>query len=132
MKSISPLLMILSLVALCYCFTSLWAVKAEKDKVWGSKLVVKKDDRIKILETEFGEISVVKIGDGDRINGSFHLQFFKLEPNALFLPVMLHSEMLLYCHSGTSLQTSPLFTHYTKSQKTLARAVCVFVNLWYR
>ncbi|KAL9690715.1 hypothetical protein QQ045_011123 [Rhodiola kirilowii] len=90
-KKISSL-QTLSLLCLCCCVTSLWAVG-------NSSLVVKRDERRTVLENEYGEISAVQIGDGSQ-NGSFNLHFFKLEPNALFLPVMLHAEMLLYCHSG--------------------------------
>uniref|UniRef100_A0A7N0ZSU3 Cupin type-1 domain-containing protein n=1 Tax=Kalanchoe fedtschenkoi TaxID=63787 RepID=A0A7N0ZSU3_KALFE len=83
-----------------FCVACLWVADAECSVGWGSSLVVRRDERKPVLVTEFGEISAVEIGGGAR-NGSFHLQFFKLEPNALFLPVMLHAEMLLYCHSGS-------------------------------
>ncbi|KAI3502904.1 hypothetical protein L1887_31292 [Cichorium endivia] len=61
--------------------------------------VVKKDDRWSVVTTEFGEISAVKVRDGR--DGFYHLQFFTMEPNSLFLPVHLHSDMVFYVDSGS-------------------------------
>ncbi|KAJ8451809.1 hypothetical protein Cgig2_007292 [Carnegiea gigantea] len=47
--------------------------------------LVKKEERIPVVSTEFGAISAVDIGDGTGRH-NFHLQFITLEPNALFLP----------------------------------------------
>ncbi|KAJ0556897.1 putative rmlC-like cupin domain superfamily, rmlC-like jelly roll protein [Helianthus annuus] len=59
--------------------------------------IVKKDKRWPLVSSGFGEISAVKIRDG---NGSYYLQFITLNPRALFLPVYLHSDMLFYVNSG--------------------------------
>ncbi|XP_028775643.1 vicilin-like seed storage protein At2g18540 [Neltuma alba] len=52
-----------------------------------------------ITSTEYGEVSAIDVKDGHRL--PFHLQFFKLEPNSLFLPVLLHADMLFYVHTGS-------------------------------
>ncbi|KAA8547327.1 hypothetical protein F0562_003809 [Nyssa sinensis] len=61
--------------------------------------LVKKDERRSLVSTEYGEISAVDISDGER--GSYHLQFITLEPNSLFLPVLLHADMVFYVHTGS-------------------------------
>lgn len=61
--------------------------------------VVKKDDRMSVVTAEYGEISSVKVSDGK--DGFYHLQFITMEPNSLFLPVHLHSDMVFYVQSGT-------------------------------
>ncbi|XP_047312901.1 vicilin-like seed storage protein At2g18540 [Impatiens glandulifera] len=65
----------------------------------GSSTVVKKDERQILVSTEFGQISAVNVSDG--IGGQYHLQFITLEPNALFLPVILHADMVFYVHTGS-------------------------------
>ncbi|CAI9110731.1 OLC1v1010805C1 [Oldenlandia corymbosa var. corymbosa] len=60
--------------------------------------LVKRDDRKPLISTEFGQVSGAKVGDG---NETFLLHFITLEPNALFLPVMLHQDMLFYVHTGS-------------------------------
>lgn len=62
---------------------------------FSSPLVVKRDQRTQIVATEFGEISAVQIGDG------YHIQFITLEPNSFLLPLLLHSDMVLFVHTGT-------------------------------
>ncbi|GKB55502.1 vicilin-like seed storage protein, partial [Tanacetum coccineum] len=59
--------------------------------------VVKKDDRMDVVTAEYGEISSVKVSDGK--DGFYHLQFITMEPNSLFLPVHLHSDMVFYVQS---------------------------------
>lgn len=61
---------------------------------------MKKEERIPVVLTEFGAISAVDIGDGTGRH-NFHLQFITLEPNALFLPVLLHSDMVFYVRTGS-------------------------------
>ncbi|KAI3699430.1 hypothetical protein L2E82_43740 [Cichorium intybus] len=61
--------------------------------------VVKKEDRWSVVTTEFGEISAVKVRDGR--DGFYHLQFITMEPNSLFLPVHLHSDMVFYVDTGS-------------------------------
>ncbi|KAF3439051.1 hypothetical protein FNV43_RR17326 [Rhamnella rubrinervis] len=63
-------------------------------------LVVTKDQRKSLVVTEYGEISVIdNIEDGT--GGPYHIQFLTLEPNSLFLPVLLHADMVLYVHTGS-------------------------------
>ncbi|KAJ0853551.1 putative rmlC-like cupin domain superfamily, rmlC-like jelly roll protein [Helianthus annuus] len=59
---------------------------------------VRKDERWPLVSSEFGEVSAVKISDGK--NGCYYLHFITMNPCSLFLPVYLHSEMLLYVNSG--------------------------------
>lgn len=66
---------------------------------WNYPPLVKKEERRSLVFTEYGEISAVDIGDGSR-KGPYHLQFITLEPNALFLPVLLHADMVFYVHTG--------------------------------
>ncbi|CAO2830260.1 unnamed protein product [Amaranthus hypochondriacus] len=70
--------------------------------------LVKKDERMPIVSTEFGEISAVDIDDGSGSGSgsgigrdSYHLQFITLEPNSLFLPVLLHADMVFYVQTGS-------------------------------
>ncbi|KAH7851891.1 hypothetical protein Vadar_017951 [Vaccinium darrowii] len=62
--------------------------------------LVRKDERESLVSTEYGEISAVQISDGST-TGRYHLQFITLEPNALFLPVLLHRDMVFYVHTGS-------------------------------
>ncbi|CAL2273798.1 unnamed protein product [Prunus armeniaca] len=61
--------------------------------------LVKRDQRRALVVTEYGEISSIDISDGHR--GPYHIQFITLEPNSLFLPVLLHADMVLYVHTGS-------------------------------
>lgn len=70
------------------------------EPLFSSPLLVKKDQRTPIVTTEYGEISAVQIGDG------YHLQYITLEPNALLLPLLLHSDMVFFVHTGTSKHSS--------------------------
>ncbi|XP_030529638.1 vicilin-like seed storage protein At2g18540 [Rhodamnia argentea] len=65
----------------------------------GVGMVARREERMPIAATEYGEISAVQVSDG--ASGVYHLQFITLEPNALFLPVLLHSDMVLYVHTGS-------------------------------
>lgn len=60
--------------------------------------LVKRDQRRALVVTEYGEISSIDISDGHR--GPYHIQFITLEPNSLFLPVLLHADMVFYVHTG--------------------------------
>ncbi|CAO2830267.1 unnamed protein product [Amaranthus hypochondriacus] len=63
--------------------------------------LVKRDERTPIAATEFGEILSVDIDDGTgKGKNSYYLQFISLEPNALFLPVLLHADMVFYVQTG--------------------------------
>ncbi|KAE8647587.1 vicilin-like seed storage protein At2g18540 [Cucumis sativus] len=88
------------LIPIFFLFLSL---PAYADDGWweGDTPVVKRaNERIPILKTEYGEISAVDFDDGTRF-GRYHLQFITLEPNSLFLPVLLHSDMVFYVHTGS-------------------------------
>ncbi|KAI3754808.1 hypothetical protein L1987_54599 [Smallanthus sonchifolius] len=61
--------------------------------------VVTQDQRRILVSTEFGEISTVKVGDGR--DGLYDLQSITMEPNSLFIPVHLHSDMVFYVNSGS-------------------------------
>uniref|UniRef100_A0A5B6YM59 Putative vicilin-like antimicrobial peptides 2-2 n=1 Tax=Davidia involucrata TaxID=16924 RepID=A0A5B6YM59_DAVIN len=64
--------------------------------------MVKKDQRKSLVSTDYGQISAVDIStDGERGSYPYHLQFIKLEPDALFLPVVLHVDMVFYVHTGS-------------------------------
>ncbi|CAH9067284.1 unnamed protein product [Cuscuta europaea] len=77
------------------------AAKEDERGVSGSgALFVKKGERETAVSTEEGEISTVRISDWID-NGRFHIEFITLEPNALFLPVLLQSEMVFYVHTGS-------------------------------
>lgn len=65
---------------------------------WGLGPVVKRSERKSIISTENGQVSSLRVTDGT--TGSYHLQFITLEPNSLFLPVVLHSDMVFYVHTG--------------------------------
>lgn len=60
--------------------------------------LVKRDQRRALVVTEYGEISSIDISDGHR--GPYHIQFITLEPNSLFLPVLLHADIVFYVHTG--------------------------------
>lgn len=63
-----------------------------------------KDKRVSLVSTEFGEISGVKVSDGK--DGFYDLQFITMEPNSLFVPAYLHSDMVFYVTSGILKTTS--------------------------
>ncbi|KAI9088918.1 hypothetical protein K1719_029197 [Acacia pycnantha] len=61
--------------------------------------VMGKSEWIRITSSEYGHVSAIDVKDGPR--SPFHLQFFTLKPNSLFLPVLLHADMLFYVYSGS-------------------------------
>ncbi|KAL8099225.1 hypothetical protein AgCh_031768 [Apium graveolens] len=63
------------------------------------EVVAKKNEWRSVVSTEYGKISDVEIGDG--VNGTYYLQLIEMDPNALFLPVILHADMIFYVHSGS-------------------------------
>ncbi|KAJ7952973.1 Vicilin-like seed storage protein [Quillaja saponaria] len=72
---------------------------SEEDISAGVGPVVKSDQRRSLVATGYGEISAIDIHDGYK--GPYHLQFFTLEPNSLFLPVLLHADMIFYVQTGS-------------------------------
>lgn len=91
---ISPFSFVL-LLFFCHSFFNL---HAEAFNVSGVGPLVKKDERRSLVVTEYGEVTATDISDG--IRGLYHLQFITLEPNSLFLPVLLHADMVFYVHTG--------------------------------
>ncbi|XP_059640929.1 vicilin-like seed storage protein At2g18540 [Cornus florida] len=83
----------------CFLVITLNATALDDEDVPFMGPLVKKQHRRSLVSTEYGEISAVEISDG--VRGSYHLQFITLEPNALFLPVILHADMVFYVHSGS-------------------------------
>ncbi|KAJ8770742.1 hypothetical protein K2173_021389 [Erythroxylum novogranatense] len=73
-------------------------IEALRNDVTPSSMV-KREDRKSLVVTEYGKISAVDISTGTR--GPFHLRFITLNPNSLFLPVLLHADMVFYVHTGT-------------------------------
>ncbi|KAL5754711.1 hypothetical protein ACOSP7_022931 [Xanthoceras sorbifolium] len=62
-------------------------------------VVITREERKSLAETEFGEISAVNVSDG--LKGRYYLQLITLEPSSLFLPVLLHAGMVFYVSSGS-------------------------------
>lgn len=84
------------------CFLLIYGCSVSGDGYVGTAVsVVRREERTVIAETEYGEISAIEIGDVRR--GIYHLQFITMEPNSLFLPVLLHADMVLYVHTGICL-----------------------------
>ncbi|KAH9663260.1 Vicilin-like seed storage protein [Citrus sinensis] len=74
-------------------------VEAYDVKAGPVRPMVKRDERRSLIETEYGRISAAKIStDGTR--RPYYLQFITLEPNSLFLPALLHADMVFYVHTG--------------------------------
>ncbi|KAI3869899.1 hypothetical protein MKX03_003025 [Papaver bracteatum] len=90
-------------INLCISFNVISALKIPKDVSSSDHdrrfHLVTKEERGTIAETKDGVISSVRISDG--FNRTYHLQFITLEPNSLFLPVLLHADMVFYVHSGS-------------------------------
>ncbi|XP_009803271.1 vicilin-like seed storage protein At2g18540 [Nicotiana sylvestris] len=79
--------------------TALTEQEGTPGREWGLGPLVKRGERKSVVSTENGEVSSVRVADG--ITGSYHLQFITLEPNSLFLPVVLHADMVFYVHTGS-------------------------------
>ncbi|KAL5168551.1 Vicilin-like seed storage protein [Glycine soja] len=95
----------LSWVLIFFLTISLWGVKvsSEEHHHHGKSKegpVVERDQRRTLLVTEFGEITAIDIKEGQK-ELPYHLQFITLEPNSLFLPVLLQAEMVFYVHTGS-------------------------------
>ncbi|XP_057770993.1 vicilin-like seed storage protein At2g18540 [Salvia miltiorrhiza] len=81
-------------------FSSAWAFSALHGRACnggeeGEGFVVRRGERRVLVSTENGEIV------GARVGTSYLLHFFTMEPNSLFLPVILHSDMFFYVHTGS-------------------------------
>ncbi|KAJ0973654.1 hypothetical protein J5N97_015619 [Dioscorea zingiberensis] len=60
--------------------------------------LVTKESRRVVAFSESGMISAIDVQD--RYKGAYHLQFITMEPSSLFLPVLLHADMVFYVHTG--------------------------------
>ncbi|KAJ3703411.1 hypothetical protein LUZ61_007116 [Rhynchospora tenuis] len=81
------------LFALVGVFLCLWSVLGHHVGL------VKKEERRVVSVCESGSISAVDVRDW--VGGAnYHLQFITMEPDSLFLPVLLHADMVFYVHSG--------------------------------
>jgi hypothetical protein len=92
-------LLIFFLITLSLC--ELNALSSEEQSVKSHKgPVVKREQRRTLFETEYGEISATDVKEGHNKTPNYHIQFFTLEPNSVFLPVLLHAAMVFYVHTG--------------------------------
>ncbi|CAL9049413.1 unnamed protein product [Musa banksii] len=88
----SKAVVLVGVILLC----ELAAINSEE---WpGFSPLVTKENRRTLTLTESGGITAVDVHVGCR--GSYHLQFITMEPGSLFLPVLLHTDMLFYVHTG--------------------------------
>lgn len=60
--------------------------------------LVTKESRGILALSESGMITAVDVHDGYR--DAYHLQFITMEPGSIFLPVLLHTDMAFYVHTG--------------------------------
>ncbi|CAH2076385.1 unnamed protein product [Thlaspi arvense] len=110
--TVVPLSVLLFLLILC---NESWAKskpeKPEENDVaavpsccgFSSPLLIKKDQWKPIFATKFGQISTVQIGDGCGGMGPYKIHSITLEPNALLLPILLHSDMVFFVDSGSGI-----------------------------
>lgn len=95
-KFSSLLIFFLIITSLC----ELNALSSDEHSVKAHKgPVVERGQRKTLFETEYGEISATDVKDGHNTQ-HYHIEFFTLEPNSVFLPVLLHAAMLFYVHTG--------------------------------
>ncbi|KAJ9177145.1 hypothetical protein P3X46_012391 [Hevea brasiliensis] len=93
------LLSFVLLLSLCCTLRAETFREAEHGSAGMRPSMVKKEQRKSLMVTEYGEISAVDISSGTR--GAYHLEFMTLEPNSLFLPVLLHADMVFYVKAGS-------------------------------
>lgn len=85
----------------------------------GGGFLVRRENRKTLVSTENGEILAARVGD-DVDGASYLLHFFTMDPNSLFLPVLLHSDMVFYVHTGIYI--------YTSISKERKKSDCIYVN----
>jgi hypothetical protein len=94
----------------------------------GAGPLVKKEERRSLVVTEYGEISATEIIDG--MGALYHLQFLTLEPNSLFLPVLLHADMVFFVNTGAlSFIMRSIIYIYLRSTLNFIRAKHCCLNL---
>lgn len=105
-KTLSPspfsTLLIFFLIAISLCEIKALSSEEHSTEKAHRGPVVQRDQRKILFDTEDGEISATNVKDGQN-TPHYHLQFFTLEPNSVFLPVLLHAAMVFYVHTGTYL-----------------------------
>ena len=82
----------------------LWSLQFQAplgEQVPSCGLLVTKESRRTIVSTESGVITAVDVHD--RYKGAYHLEFFTLDTSSLFLPVILHTDMVFYVQTGIDL-----------------------------
>ncbi|EHA8590660.1 putative Vicilin-like seed storage protein [Cocos nucifera] len=78
----------------------LWSLVAINGKDFPSfGPLVTRESRRTLVTTDSGMITAVDVHDGYK--GLYHLQFITMEPSSLFLPVLLHTDILFYVQTGT-------------------------------
>ncbi|XP_058069095.1 vicilin-like seed storage protein At2g18540 isoform X2 [Magnolia sinica] len=82
---------------LCFFFVVSASV-LRSDHVLKLDPLVTKEERRTVALTDSGQISAIDVNDGYR--GPYHIQFITMEPNSLFLPVLLQADMVFYVHTG--------------------------------
>ncbi|URE18430.1 Cupin [Musa troglodytarum] len=82
---------------LLWCFVAVDGGREEFPGV--GPLLVTKESRRTVVSTASGEITAVDVRDG--YGGAYHLQFITMAPSSLFLPVLLHTDMVFYVQSGS-------------------------------
>ncbi|KAI5439000.1 hypothetical protein KIW84_024656 [Lathyrus oleraceus] len=103
-KTLSPspfsTLLIFFLIAISLCEIKALSSEEHSTEKAHRGPVVQRDQRKILFDTEDGEISATNVKDGQN-TPHYHLQFFTLEPNSVFLPVLLHAAMVFYVHTGS-------------------------------
>ncbi|RWW29268.1 hypothetical protein BHE74_00040521 [Ensete ventricosum] len=87
----------MQLLLLLWCFVAVEGGGQEFPGV--GPLIVTKERRSTVVSTASGEITAVDVRDG--YGGAYHLQFITMAPSSLFLPVLLHTDMVFYVQSGS-------------------------------
>ncbi|KAL1569448.1 vicilin-like seed storage protein [Salvia divinorum] len=82
------------LIAFCVCCVIAITCNGNGE-VEEERFVVRRENRRVLVSTENGEIVAARVGS------SYLVHFFTMDPNSLFLPVILHYDMVFYVHTGS-------------------------------
>ncbi|GFP84440.1 vicilin-like antimicrobial peptides 2-2 [Phtheirospermum japonicum] len=88
-----------AILVLTIITTGVHAEASGEGGIRASGPLVKREQRKTLFSSEDGQISAARVADN--IDGSYLLHFFTLEPNSLFLPALLHADMVFYVHTGS-------------------------------
>ncbi|CAI8588729.1 unnamed protein product [Vicia faba] len=99
-KTLSPSLLIFFLITISLCQSKALSSEEHSTVKAHRGPVVQRDQRKILFNSEDGKISATNVKDGQN-TPPYHLQFFTLEPNSVFLPVLLHAAMVFYVHTGS-------------------------------